>query len=125
MELTAELFRNSLVVLHFIGLASLLGGFITQMKAMALGAAKIVPAMVHGAWTLLATGVLLVGVREWMAMMEWAPELNHMKIGIKFLVLTVLIVLILVNKKKDSVKAPVFGAIGLLAVLNVVLAVFW
>jgi hypothetical protein len=60
-----------------------------------------------------------------MAMMEWAPELNHMKIGVKSLVLIVLITLILLNKKKESVKAPVFGAIGLLAVLNVVLAVFW
>ncbi|MEY4989977.1 MAG: hypothetical protein RIS08_203 [Actinomycetota bacterium] len=125
MELTAEILRNSLLVLHLIGFAAVFGGFMTQMKAMGQGVAKVVPAMVHGAWTLLATGILLVGVREWMAMMEWAPELNHMKIGIKSLVLTVLIVLILVNKKKDSVKAPVFGAIGLLAVLNVLLAVFW
>lgn len=125
MEFTAEIVRNSLIVLHFIGFAAVFGGFMTQMKAMAQGAAKIVPAMVHGAWTLLATGLLLVGVREWMAMMEWAPELNHMKIGIKSLVLIVLLVLILLNKKKDSVKAPIFGTIGLLAVLNVVLAVFW
>lgn len=125
MELTAEIVRNSLIVLHFIGFAAVFGGLMTQMKAMAQGAAKIVPAMVHGAWTLLATGLLLVGVREWMAVMEWAPELNHMKIGIKSLVLIVLLVLILLNKKKDSVKAPIFGTIGLLAVLNVVLAVFW
>ena len=125
MELAAEILRNSLIVLHFIGFAAVFGAFMTQMKAMGQGVAKVVPAMVHGAWTLLATGILLVGVREWMAMMEWAPELNHMKIGVKSLVLTVLIVLILVNKKKDSVKAPVFGVIGLLAVLNVVLAVFW
>lgn len=125
MELTAEILRNSLIVLHFIGFAAVFGAFITQMKAMGQGVAKVVPAMVHGAWTLLATGLLLVGVREWMAMMEWAPELDHMKIGVKTLVLIVLIVLILLNKKKVAVKAPVFGAIGLLAVLNVVLAVFW
>jgi hypothetical protein len=125
MELTAEILRNSLIVLHFIGFAAVFGGFMTQMKAMAQGAAKIIPAMVHGAWTLLATGILLVGVREWMAMMEWAEGLNHMKIGVKSLVLTLLIILVLANKKKESVKAPVFGTIGLLAVLNVVLAVFW
>ena len=125
MELTAEILRNSLIVLHFIGFAAVFGAFITQMKAMGQGVAKVVPAMVHGAWTLLATGLLLVGVREWMAMMEWAPELDHMKIGVKTLVLIVLIVLILLNKKKVAVKAPVFGAMGLLAVLDVVLAVFW
>lgn len=124
MELI-DIIRYSLVVLHFIGLASLLGGFMTQMKAMASGAAKIVPAMVHGAWTLLITGLALVGVAEWRISMGANFELDHMKIGIKSLVLIAILVLVLINRKKDSVKAPVFGAIGGLAILNVVLAVFW
>lgn len=125
MELTAELFRDALVVLHFLGLASLLGGFITQMKAMAAGTAKIVPAMVHGAWTMLITGVALVGVAEWRGAMGAAIEIDHMKVGVKTLVLAAILVLVLYFKKKDSVKAPVFGVIGLLTILNVVLAVFW
>ena len=125
MEFTAEFIRNSLVVLHFIGLAALLGGFMTQMKAMGGGQAKIVAAMVHGAWTMLATGLLLVGVREWMAAMEWAGELNHMKIGIKSLVLIAIVVLVLKFKKQEAVSAKVFGIVGLLTILNVVLAVFW
>ena len=125
MEFTAEIIRNSLVVLHFIGLAALLGGFMTQMKAMGAGQAKIVAAMVHGAWTMLATGLLLVGVREWMAAMEWAGELNHMKIGIKSLVLITIVVLVLKFKKQEVVSAKIFGIVGLLTILNVVLAVFW
>jgi hypothetical protein len=125
LELTAELFRDALVVLHFLGLASLLGGFITQMKAMAAGTAKIVPAMVHGAWTMLITGVALVGVAEWRGAMGAAIEVDHMKVGIKSLVLAAILVLVLHFKKKDSVKAPVFGVIGLLTILNIVLAVFW
>jgi len=125
LELTAELFRNSLVVLHFIGLASLLGGFITQMKAMANSTAKIVPAMVHGAWTMLITGIALVGVAEWRGAMGLDIEIDHMKVGIKTLVLAAILTLVLYFKKKDSVKAPVFGTIGLLTILNVVLAVFW
>jgi hypothetical protein len=125
MELTAEIVRNSLIVLHFIGLAALLGGFMTQMKAMGQGTAKIAAAMVHGAWTMLATGVLLVGVREWMAAMEWARDLDHMKIGIKSLVLVAILVLVLKFKKAEKVSAMVFGTIGLLTILNVVLAVFW
>jgi hypothetical protein len=124
MELT-DIIRYSLVVLHFIGLASLLGGFMTQMKAMAAGTAKIVPAMVHGAWTLLITGIALVGVAEWRISMGAEFEVDHMKIGIKSLALTAILVLVLANRKKESVKAPVFGAIGLLAIVNVVLAVFW
>ena len=81
--------------------------------------------MVHGAWTMLITGLLLVGVREWMAMMAWDDELNHMKIGIKTLVVLAILILVLVNKKKQTVSAKVFGTIGLLTILNVVLAVFW
>jgi len=125
MEFTAEIIRNSLVVLHFIGLASLLGGFLTQMKAMATSTAKIVPAMVHGAWTMLITGVALVGIAEWRIAMGANFEVDHMKIGIKTLVLVAILLLVLLNRKRDSVKAPVFGAIGLLTVLNIVLAVFW
>lgn len=125
MELTAEILRNSLIVLHFVGFAAVFGGWMTQIKAMAQGAAKIVPAMVHGAWLLLATGLLLVGVREWMSAMEWARDLDHTKIGVKTLVIVVLLVLILLNKKKEVVKSSIFGLIGALTLLNVVLAVFW
>jgi hypothetical protein len=125
MQPTAEFILHSLLVLHFIGLASLLGGFLTQMKAMGKNLATIVPAMVHGAWTMLITGVLMVGVREWMAVMAWDEELNHMKIAVKSLVITLILVLVLHFKKKQTVSAKAFGAIGLLTILNVVLAVFW
>jgi hypothetical protein len=125
MQPTAEFILHSLVVLHFIGLASLLGGFLAQMKAMGKGMATIVPAMIHGAWTMLITGLLLVGVREWMAMMAWDDELNHMKIGVKTVVVLAVLILVLANKKKQAVSAKAFGAIGLLTIVNVVLAVFW
>ena len=125
MQPKAEFILHSLVVLHFIGLASLLGGFLTQMKAMGKGMATIVPAMIHGAWTMLITGLLLVGVREWMAMMAWDDELNHMKIGVKTVVVLAVLILVLANKKKQAVSAKAFGAIGLLTIVNVVLAVFW
>ncbi|MFM1844855.1 MAG: hypothetical protein RI917_173, partial [Actinomycetota bacterium] len=108
MELI-ELTRNSLLVLHFIGLASLLGGFLTQMRAMGAGTAKIVPAMVHGAWTAFATGLLLVGLAEYRVAMGADFEVNHMKIGVKTVVVLIILILVMANRKKDSVKAPVFG----------------
>jgi hypothetical protein len=98
------------------------------MKAMAAGTAKIVPAMVHGAWTMLITGIALVGVAEWrgaLGALGAAIEIDHMKVGVKTLVLAAILFLVLYFKKKDSVKAPVFGVIGLLTILNIVLAVFW
>ena len=125
MEQLAEIVRNSLIVLHLVGLASLLGGFMTQMKAMAAKSAKVVPAMVHGAWTALATGILLVGVAQWRIAMGAGFEIDHMKIGVKSLVVTVILILVMANRKKESISAPVFGAIGALTLTNVVLAVFW
>jgi len=120
-----EITRNSLLVLHFIGYAALFGGFMTQMKAMGAGTAKIVPAMVHGVWTVVAAGLLLVGVAEYRAAMDPDIEVNHAKVGVKFAIALVVLLLVLINKKKDSVKAPVLGAIGGLTVVNVILAVFW
>lgn len=117
--------RYSLIVLHFVGMASLLGGFLTQMRSMRTATAKIVPAMVHGAWTALVTGLLLVGLAEYRIAMGADFEIDHMKIGVKSLVVTVILILVIANRKKDSVKAPLFGTIGALTLTNVVLAVFW
>ncbi len=52
------------VGLHIIGIAALLGGFLTQMKAMGQGTARFVPGMLHGALTMLVTGVALVGLNQ-------------------------------------------------------------
>lgn len=115
-----EIVKNIFVVLHFVGLASLLGGFLLQMRAMRTASAKIVPAMVHGAWTMLITGLVLVGLHE---MMD--HEVNNLKVGAKLIVVLVITVLVMINRKKENVKTAVFGAIGALTLLNVILAVFW
>lgn len=125
MEFLADLLRNLLIVLHLIGLASLLGGFITQIKAISQKTAKIVAAMVHGAWTMLVTGLLLVAVAEWRIALGAAIEIDHMKVGIKSIVLTAILILVMRYRKKETVSTAVFLAIGLLTILNVTMAVFW
>lgn len=117
--------RNSLIVLHFVGLAALLGGFMTQIRAMSQAAAKIVPAMVHGAWTAFITGLLLVGLAEWRIAMGATFQIDHTKIAVKTVIALIILVLVILNRKKSSVAAPVFGVIGALTLVNVVVAVFW
>ena len=95
------------------------------MKAMGAGTAKIIPAMVHGAWTVFAAGLLLVGLAEYRVAMGADFEINHMKIGVKTAVALVILVLVMANRKKESLKTPVFGAVGALTLTNIVLAVFW
>lgn len=114
-----EFVYQLLVILHFIGLASLLGGFLVQTKAIAKGKGVIHAAMVHGALTQLVTGVALVGIAE--AVLD--ADVNHMKIGIKLAVLIVITVLVFVYRKKSPVPSWVLWAVGLLTLANIVVAV--
>ncbi|MFI9060458.1 hypothetical protein ACIGQE_01085 [Streptomyces sp. NPDC053429] len=106
--------------LHIIGIASLLGGFLTQMKAMGAGTARFVPAMLHGALTMLVTGVLLVGLRE----MD-GGTVDHIKIGVKLAVLFVVLALVYVKRDEERVDKALFGAVGGLTMANIFIAVLW
>ncbi|MEV8536010.1 hypothetical protein [Streptomyces sp. NPDC051211] len=108
------------VGLHIIGIASLLGGFLTQMKAMSAGTARFVPAMLHGALTMLVTGVLLVGFRE----MD-GSSVNNIKVGVKLAVLFVILALVYVKRDEEQVDKALFGAVGGLTVANIFIAVLW
>ncbi len=121
----AGIVKMFLVVLHLVGMAALLGGFLVQIKALRAKTAEILPAMVHGAWTALLTGVLLVGVREWESAMGGGEDLDHAKIAIKSVVVAIVVTLVMIHRKKKPVSGSVLGAIGALTFLNVVLAVFW
>ncbi|MET9603786.1 hypothetical protein ABZZ17_01830 [Streptomyces sp. NPDC006512] len=109
------------VGLHIIGIASLLGGFLTQMKAMSAGTARFVPAMLHGALTMLVTGVLLVGFRE----MGDGPALNNVKIGVKLAVLFVILALVYVKRDDEHVDKRLFATVGGLTMVNIFIAVLW
>ncbi len=108
------------VGLHIIGIAALLGGFLTQTKAMSAGEARVVPAMLHGAWTMLVTGLALVGLNQ-----ADDQEVNNTKIGVKLAVLLAILVLAYVNREEERVNSRVFGAIGLLTVANIFIATTW
>lgn len=121
----AEILKYSLVVLHFVGLASLLGGFLVQIKAMRAKTAEIIPAMVHGAWTMFVTGLLLVGVREWELALGGGEELDNAKIAVKTVVVLIILTLVMLRRKRKPVSSTTLATIGALTFLNVVLAVFW
>ena len=115
---------NILVVLHFLGLASLIGGFLVQIKTTPR---VINNAMFHGALTQLVTGILLVGLSYPLNKSDPADYglPDNAKITVKLLVLLVILGLIVANRKKPSITTGIWAAIGGLAILNVVIAVFW
>lgn len=108
------------VGLHIIGIAALLGGFLTQMKAMGRGTARFVPAMLHGALTMLVTGVALVGLNQ-----ADDQSVDNLKIGVKLALLIVILGLVYVKRDDEKVEKPLFGLVGLLTVANIFIAVLW
>ncbi|GGZ57673.1 hypothetical protein GCM10010344_24750 [Streptomyces bluensis] len=116
MDILIHLF----VALHIIGIASLLGGFLTQMKAMGQGAARFVPAMLHGALTMLITGAVLVGLNQ-----ADDQAVNNVKIGVKLALLVVILGLVYVKRDEERVEKGLFGLVGALTTANIFIAVLW
>ncbi|MFH8989013.1 hypothetical protein [Streptomyces sp. NPDC017940] len=108
------------VGLHIIGIAALLGGFLAQMKAMGAGTARFSPAMLHGALTMLITGVVLVGLNQ-----ADDNTVNNVKIGIKLALLIVILGLVYVKRDEDKVDKAMFATVGALTVANIFIAVLW
>jgi len=108
------------VGLHIIGIASLLGGFLTQMKAIGEGTARYSPAMLHGALTMLVTGVILVGLNQ-----ADDQSVNNIKIGVKLALLIVILGLVYVKRDDEKVDKGLFGLVGLLTTANIFIALLW
>ncbi|MBB1012696.1 hypothetical protein BXY47_0377 [Dietzia kunjamensis] len=106
-----------ILILHFIGLAGIIGGWLATIKApyMAKG-------ILHGAILQVVTGLLLVGLSE----MQDA-DLNHMKIGIKLLVAVVILVVAIIGVRKEAKAqgstATLTHVAGVLGIVNVAVAV--
>jgi len=115
-----EILKGILVVLHILSFAVVFGTTLGQLSNLKTGTAKVTNGILHGSLGLLVTGLALVGM-----IYGLGGEPNNAKIGAKTLVLVVLIALILMNRKKDTVSGGVLGAIAGLSALNVVLAVLW
>lgn len=106
------------LILHFIGLAGIIGGWLATIKApyMAKG-------ILHGAILQVVTGILLVGLRE----MQDDFDVNHMKIGIKLLVALVILVVAIIGVRMEAraqgSTRTLANVAGILGVVNVAIAV--
>ncbi len=76
--------------------------------------------MRDGTGTAFLAGLLLVGVLE-----AGTTAVNHAKIGVKFAIGLVVLVLVMANVRKPRIPKGLFYALLLLSVTNVWVAVFW
>ena len=109
---------NIVLILHFIGLAGIIGGWLATIKAP-----HVNKAILHGAILQVVTGLILVVMREF----EDGFELNHMKIGIKLLVAIVILVVAIIGVRKEAraqgSTATLAHVAGVLGIVNVAIAV--
>lgn len=115
-----EILKNVILAVHIIGIASLLGGVLYQISAIRAGTARVLPAIMHGAWTMLATGLLLVGLQY-----PLGHEVNNTKIAVKLTILIAIIVIALIHRKRERVATWVLPVLGGLAVTNILIATVW
>lgn len=109
-----------LLILHFIGLAAIIGSWLSVLKQP-----RVVVGMLHGAILQVVTGVALVGLRE----AQDVVEVNHMKIGIKLLIALVILVVAIIGLKKEKQNpgstAVLAHTAGILGIVDVIVAVSW
>jgi hypothetical protein len=117
-----EIVRDLLLFAHLLGMASLVGGSLVQMR----GRDRVVnPAMFHGAITQVASGVLLVGTAYALDDGTDGADVDNAKIAVKSVVALVVLGLCWVNRKKTTASEAVFFGVLGLSLLNVAVAVFW
>lgn len=111
------------VVLHFIGMAGLVGGLLIGVFEKPLQIKK--PAIHSGLLVLLA-GILLVIINSVQHANDSSIEMiDHSKIGVKLLVVIAILVLGFKSLAKNEVSKRTYMTMLGLALLNILIAVFW
>ncbi|MFC9789625.1 hypothetical protein [Rhodococcus sp. NPDC127528] len=116
------------LILHFIGLAAIIGSWMTVLKEP-----RVIPGMLHGAILQVVSGLALVGLNE-----ANDATLNHTKVAVKLVIAVVILVLAVVGLRQPKATAAsesgvavatdtatLAQAIGILAIVNVIIAVVW
>lgn len=111
-----DILYSALVFLHMIGLAGIIAGFLMQVITDHPKSTKV---LLHSSLLQFVTGLLLVGVAE----MADLGELNHVKIAVKLLVALAVVVVGVLNLRKPAKNLAIVA--GVLAIVNIGVAVFW
>lgn len=118
-----DLVYSLLVAAHLLGMAALVGGYLSGATASRTTAPG--PVMVWGARTQLVTGLALVGLGE--AVLD--VDYNHVKIGVKLVLAVVVagLVEVVAARMRRGAMAPstLVHTAGALAVVTVLVAVLW
>ena len=114
-----DLIINAFLVLHFIGIASLLAGFLTSLRELKTGI-KLNAGVFHGAYLMLLSGLVMAGLADTSKLTSLAMIVLVVKIVILMLILFVAFT----YRKKEVTPVWVVPSIAAMTILNITLAVF-
>jgi preprotein translocase subunit SecG len=107
------------MVMYVIHLLAVIGILVLLLLQSNKSPRKLNPGVLHAGLTALIAGVVMVGLHDSVKPDE---PLNHIKVGIKFLVLVVILALGYKNVKKPELPKNVWLAMIGLTVFNIVIA---
>jgi amino acid transporter len=107
------------IIMYVIHLLSVIGILVLLVLQWNKSPRKLNPGVLHAGLTALIAGVVMIGLHDSVKPDE---ELNHTKIGIKFLVLVVILALGYKNVKKPELPKNVWLAMIGLTIFNIVIA---
>jgi hypothetical protein len=112
-----ETLEHVLLVVHLLGFGALFGGLLVQAREPE----KTVNALMRdGIGTAFLMGLALVGVLE-----ARDEHVDNAKIGVKLAVGLVILVLVMVNLRKERIPQGLWAGLLVLTVTNVGVAVLW
>ena len=106
-------------VAYVIHLLSVLGILVLLLLQLKKSPRTLNPGVLHAGLTALIAGIILVGLHNSVKPDE---ELNHIKVGVKFIILLVILVLGYTNVKKPELSKNVWLTMIGLTVTNIVIA---
>ena len=107
------------LAIHIIAILGILGLLLAQVPK---SPRKLSAGVIHASLTTLVAGIVMVGLYS-----EAKPDevLDHMKVGVKSVVLTAILFLGYKNVKKEELKSWVWATMLGLSVVNIIIAVGW
>jgi hypothetical protein len=106
-------------VAYAVHLLSVLGILALLLLQWNKSPRKLNPGILHAGLTALVAGIVLVGLHNNVKPDE---ELNHIKVGVKFIILLVILVLGYTNVKKQELTKNVWVTMLGLTITNIVIA---
>lgn len=106
------------IIFLLIHVASVLGMLVLLLMQTSKSEKVLPKGFMHAALTALVAGFALVGINS-----ALEDDVNHMKVGVKFLVLMAIMIIGYQNQSKPIISSKIWGTLLGLTVLNVFIAV--